>query len=46
MIRWQILDFDIGMVIEEPSNSRSLMPGSSVDVEVNFGFLNAIAEVV
>jgi len=46
MVRRQILDFDIGMGIEELSNSRPLMPGSPINVEINFRFLNPIAEVV
>jgi hypothetical protein len=46
MIRRQILDFNIGMGVEELSNARPPMPGSPINVEINFGFLNPIAKVV
>ena len=45
MIRWQVLDFDIGMGVEELLNSRTLVPGSPIDVEIDFRFPDSIAEV-
>lgn len=45
MIRRQVLDFDMGMGVEELSNSTALMPGSPIDIEIDFGFVHSSAEV-
>jgi len=45
MIRRQVLDFDIGMGVEELFNSTALMPGSPINVEIDFRFAHSIAEV-
>jgi hypothetical protein len=46
MIRRQVLDFDVWMGVEELSDSGTLMPGSSINVEIDFGFADSIAEVI
>ena len=46
VIRRQVLDFDVWMGVEELSDSGTLMPGSSINVEIDFGFADSIAEVI
>ena len=45
MIRWQVLDIDVAMCGEEFLNSQALMPGSPINVEIDFRFADSIAEV-
>ena len=44
MVRWQVLDFDVGMRLEEVADSIPFMPGSSVDIEIDFGFAHTVTE--
>ena len=46
MIGRQVLEFDVGMGVEEFLNPFALVPGSPVSVEVDFRFADSIVEVV
>jgi len=45
VIRRQVLDFDVWMSVEELSDWGTFMPGSSINVEIDFRFADSIAEV-
>lgn len=45
MIRWQVLHFEVAMSGEEFLNSFALVPRSAIDIEINFGFADSMAEV-
>jgi len=46
MVRRQIFQFDVGMDTEEFMHPRALVPGGSIDIEIDFGFSYPGAEVV
>jgi hypothetical protein len=41
----QVLHFDVGMGVKKLPDSFALMPGSSIDIEIDFGFAHSVAEV-
>jgi len=45
MVRRQIFQFDVGMDTKEFMHPRALVPGGSIDVEIDFSFLHPSTEV-